>query len=124
MFIGGVNVDDKRLQEIGGKLDVTPEDISGMKRFGLKNRLIYWIITAAITILSFILGFFLGKGSCPPAGGGYPFSMALTPVVFPGKNRSKAVVLLVSAVAFLVALNAVPVFGQAVLYDVFSRKIT
>ncbi len=113
---------NQKLQEIGGKLDVTQEDISGMKRAGLKSRVRYWVVSAAIAILSFILGFFLGKGSCPPAGGGYPFYMGLVPAALPGKNLNKIAVLLVSVIVFLVALNVVPVFGQSVKYGVYLRQ--
>ncbi len=113
---------NQKLQEIGQKLDVSEKDIKDLGKTDFKSRILYWIITAAIAILSFILGFFAGKGSCPPAGGGYPFSMGLVPVAFSGKGKNfKISVLLVSVIAFLVALNAVPVFGQAIDYNVYGR---
>ncbi len=113
---------NRKLREIGSRLDVTGRDIRGMGKAGFIGRLLPWIITAIIALLSLILGFFVGRGTCPPAGGGYPYSAALIPVALTDrKKNSRMAILLISAIAFLMALNTTPVFGQAIKYNVYRR---
>lgn len=116
---------NQKLQEIGRKMGVTEKDIRDMGKRGFTGRIRYWIIAAIIAIISFILGFFIGQSTCPPTGGGggYPFSAVLTPVALAGEKRSSRIaVLLMSATAFLIAIKAAPVFGQAIEYNVYSRN--
>lgn len=122
--------------EIGRMLNVTEKDIRGMGRKGIARNVINWIIAAIIAILAFVLGFFAGRGGCPAdvvtttttttttTLAGYPFAAALAvPFLLPVKKRGRFVALLISAIVFLVALKSTPVFGQAVLYNVFSKRI-
>ncbi len=115
---------NEKLGLIGDELNISKADIQRIQKANTKNNFLYWVLSAIIALLSLILGFFVGKGTCSSAGGGgYPFSMGLVPVALTGKEKnSKVVVLLVSVIAFLVALNAVPVFGQAIEYNVYKRR--
>jgi len=121
---------NQKLREIGQKLGVSEKDIRGMGKKGIARNILYWIIGIIIgiivAILSFVVGFFVGKGTCPSvdSGGGYPFAAGVViPGMLSGKKKStKITVLLISAIAFLVALKADPVFGQGIMYNVYKRK--
>jgi len=115
---------NQKLKEIGQKLGVSEKDIRGMGKKGIARNILYWIIGIIVAILSFVAGFFVGKGTCPvEGGGGYPFAAGVViPGMLSGKKKSiKIAVLLISAIAFLVALKAAPVFGQAIKYNVYKR---
>ena len=113
---------EEKLKEIGQKLGVTEKDIRKLRRKGISRNLLYWIIGILVAILSFLAGFFIGRGTCPPAGGGgYPFAAAVIPGIASGKKKSRVAILLISAIAFLLALKGTPVFGQAIKYNVYKR---
>jgi hypothetical protein len=141
---------NKKLRGIGEQLDLTDRDIRDIRNAGYTNRMLHWIITPLITVLSFITGFFLGKGACPPVesassttttpiatststtildtattiGGGYPFAVGLViPVALAAKKSkgSKIAVLLISTITFLIAIKSYPVFGEAIKYNVYNR---
>ena len=115
---------NEKLQRIGKKLNVLNKDIKSISKKGIARNILYWIIGVLVAILSFILGFFVGKTKCPSLySAGYPFAMALAiPSVLNNKKKSnKIVALLISAMIFLVALKSVPAFGEAILYNVYKR---
>lgn len=115
---------NKKLKEIGQKLGVSEKDIRDMGKKGIARNILYWIIGIVVAILSFMVGFFVGKGTCPvESSGGYPFAAGIViPSMLSNKKKStKIAVLLMSAIAFLVALKAAPVFGQAIKYNVYKR---
>ena len=121
---------NQKLRKIGRKLDLTAEQIRTIRKAGVLNKLWYWVIGAAVAILTFIIGFFVGSGSCPVCenGGGsglpsgYPYAVMVLPGMMKGKKaRSKIAILLVSALAFLVAMKASAVFGQAIKYNVYKK---
>jgi hypothetical protein len=118
---------NQKLQEIGQQLDVTEGDLEDIKKAGSTGRIIYWVITAIIALISLILGFFVGRGACPSTGdgsyGGYPFAMGLViPAAVAGKSKSsKIAVLLISTITFLIAIKSYPVFGEAIKYNVYNR---
>jgi hypothetical protein len=140
---------NKKLQEIGKKLDITDKDIRNIGKVGFTTKIVYWIVTAIIAVISYIIGFFVGKGTCPSTGVvttttsiatttttiatttstttttiGYPYAAGLMiPSILAVKKRSsKIAILLVSAVAFLIAIKIYPIFGQAIMYNVYKRK--
>lgn len=117
-------MDNQKLKEIGKKLDISEQDIRGLRKKGIARYILYWIIGIIVAILSFLVGFFIGRGTCPSvSGGGYPFAAGIViPSMISSKKKStKIAVLLISAVAFLVALKGMPVFGQAIKYNVYRR---
>lgn len=115
---------NQKLKEIGQKLGVSEEDIKGFRKRGIARNILYWIIGIIVAILSFVVGFLVGKGTCRvESGGGYPFAAG---IVIPGmlsskKKSTKIAALLISVIAFLVALKAAPVFGQSIKYNVYKR---
>ncbi|MEM5855116.1 MAG: hypothetical protein QW472_02225 [Candidatus Aenigmatarchaeota archaeon] len=114
----------QKLQEIGQKLNITDEDIKNIKKAGLTNKILYWITTAIIAIISFIIGFFAGKVTCPSTGGGgYPYAAGLVipNTLISKKRNSKIAILLLSVIVFLVAIKLSPAFGQAIKYNVYKR---
>jgi hypothetical protein len=141
---------NQKLQEIGQELDLTDRDIRDIRNAGYTSRMLHWIITPLIAVLSFITGFFLGEGTCPPVGsvssttttsiatststtivdttttigGGYPFAVGLViPAALAAKKSkgSKIAVLLISTITFLIAIKTYPVFGQAIDYNVYKK---
>ena len=115
---------NKKLRQIGQRLDITERDIKDIGKAGIASKILYWIITAIIAIITFIIGFFIGQGNCSTSdNGGYPFAIgSMIPGVLAGKRRSsKIAILLFSMVAFLVAIKAYPAFGQAIKYNVYRR---
>jgi len=115
---------NQKLKEIGEKLGISEQDIGRLGKKGIVRNILYWIIGIIIAILSFIAGFFVGRGTCPSAGsGGYPFATGMViPSMLSGKKKNtKIAVLLISAIAFLVALKVPPIFGQAIKYNVYKR---
>ncbi len=136
---------NKKLQEIGKKLNITEKDIQRMQKGFISKKILTIIAGIAIAILAFILWLLWKKepGSPPPppsSSPGYPFSPSETPTPTHGggypfappaimggyllvkKKNSKLVGLLISAIAFFSSLIAYPVFGQAIEYDVYKRK--
>ncbi len=117
-------MNNKMLQEIGSKLDVSGQDIKGNRKSHTLSKIKYYIATAIVGILTFILGFFAGRGTCSETvgfGGGYPFAGGL--FALGGQKRaSKIAALMLVVVGFFVALKAVPIFGQAMDYNVYSKK--
>lgn len=119
----------QKLQEVGEMLDVTEKDIRDIRKSALTKKIWYWIIGAAVAIIAALVWFFSRKESSPDpfAGGGlppgYPYAAAvILPHMLRGKKaQSKIAILLVSALAFLVALKANSVFGQAIEYNVYKR---
>jgi hypothetical protein len=140
---------NKRLQEIGKKLNITKKDIQRMQKGFISKKILVVIVGAAIAILAFILWLLWRKETgptppspgypfsppetptptppktpTPPPGGGYPFA---PPAIMGGylltkKKNSKIAGLLISAIAFLSSLIAHPVFGQAILYNVYKKR--
>lgn len=120
-------INDK-LQAIGSKLNVSTQDIKSIQKTHRFSNLKYYIATAIIAILTFILGFFAGQGTCPASsvspGAGYPFAGGLFTLGASGskKRASKIAIILLSAIAFFIALKTFPVFGQAMDYDVYAKN--
>jgi uncharacterized membrane protein len=120
-------MDNQALQKIGKELNISDKDIKDIRKAGFTSKILYWIITAIIAIISFIIGFLVGRGTLIPSGGGpsggYPFAGGLViPSALSGKKRSsKIAILLTSATAFLIAIKVYPVFGQATLYNVYRK---
>jgi hypothetical protein len=125
MFIKNKMV-NKKLRSVGEKLNVSEKDIKNIKKAGFLNKIWYWIIAVLIAIITFIIGFFVGKANCPASTGGlppgYPYASAIIalPALYSKKKSSKIFLLLVSTLAFLIALKT-PVFGQAILYNVYKK---
>lgn len=143
---------DSKLVEVGRLLDVTEGDIRCMGRRGVAGRFVAWIVAPIIAVLVFVLGFFAGRVTCPVADmvtsttstlipvtttittttsilsttttwSGYPYAAMALPVVLAEEKRSRVAVFLASAIVFLLAFKANPVFGQAIRYGVFSNYI-
>jgi len=112
----------QKLHEIGQKLNITESDIRDLGRAGLTNKILYWIITVIIAIITFVIGFFMGQSTCTSPGGGYPYAGSVIPSLLANKKKSSRVaILLFSAIAFLIAMRAYPAFGQAIKYNVYRR---
>ncbi len=123
-------MNNKMLQEIGSKLDVSAQDIKGVQKSHTLSKMKYYIATAVIGILTFILGFFAGRGTCPEISsasivspGGYPYAAGLfVPAAMNGKkNLSKIAVMLISVIGFVAVIKAASVFGQAIEYGVYKK---
>ena len=140
---------NKKLQEIGKKLNITEKDIQRMQKGFVSKKILGIIVGIAIVILAFIV-WLLWKKEIGPTRHfhGYPFSSFETPrltspptptplpdrdhlfalpVIMGGylltkKKNSKVVGLLISAITFLSSLVAYPVFGQAILYNVYKKR--
>jgi len=140
---------NKKLQEIGKKLNITEKDIQRMQKGFVSKKILGIIVGIAIVILAFIVWLLWKKeiGPTPPSPG-YPFSPPETPrltspttptplpdggypfaplaimggYLLTKKKNSKVVGLLISAIAFLSSLVAYPVFGQAILYNVYKKR--
>ena len=120
-------MENNKLQEIGDKLNVSSQEIKDIRkknRRNLGNRIQYIIISALIAVISFILGFFTGQGTCPFTGS-YPYTSALfAPAAITNQKRgSKIAVALIAATGFLLAFKMSPVFGQAIKYGVYEETI-
>ncbi len=124
-------MDNYKLLEIGSKLDVSGQDIKGIRKGHTLSKLKYYIATAIVGILTFVIGFFAGRGTCPEISsasfvspGGYPYSAGLfVPAVMNGKKRaSKIAMLLLAGVGFFVALKIAPVFSDAIKYGVYRER--
>ena len=120
-------MNNKMLQEIGSKLDVSAQDIKGVQKGYFVSKMKYYIATAIVGILTFIIGFFAGRGTCPEtigSSGGYPFAGGLFALGAPGsgKRASKIAGLMLVVVGFFVALKAVPIFGQAMDYGAYRKR--
>jgi len=140
---------NQKLREIGQKLNITDKDIRNIGRTGFTTKILYWIMTTIIALVSYIVGFFVGKGTCPSGGVtttipttttsivtttttiatttttvGYPYAASLLiPSILTVKKRSsKIAILFLSTIAFLITIKACPVFGQAIMYNVYKRK--
>jgi hypothetical protein len=114
-----------KIVKISKELGVNEKDIIQIKKKnGFVNKLIYWIISAIIAIISFILGYFVGKSSClNHISAGYPFASGLViSSALKEKGKPKIMLLLLSTLAFLFAIKAHPVFGQAIKYNVYVRE--
>lgn len=143
---------NKKLQEIGNKLNISERDIKKIQRGSISTKFLVIIIGGIIVIIAFVLWLVIRKEigpsptppgypytppsptptptptPIPPPGGGYPFA---PPLIIGGflsykKKNSKIAGLLISAISFLASLIGTPVFGQAILYNVFKKnsKIT
>ncbi len=113
-----------RIIEIAKSLGVEEGDIKRIERRGSVNKLIYWVIGTIIVIISFIAGYLVGKRACSATSPhGYPFAgVGLTIPVLEEKRKSKVMMLVLSAFVFLLAIKSQPIFGQAIEYNVYSRK--
>ena len=127
-----ISMDSDKLQEIGSKLDVSGQDIKGIRKSHTLSKLKYYIATAIVGILTFIIGFFAGRGSCPEISsasiispGGYPYAAGLfVPAAMSGKKRTtKIAMILLTMAGFFVALKIAPVFSQAIKYGVYRKRI-
>ncbi len=114
-----------RIMGIAKSLGVEERDIKRMGRRGSVNKLIYWILGIIIAIVSFIAGYLIGKRACPATSPhGYPFAVVglAIPAALKEKRRSKTAILILSILVFLLAIKSQPIFGQAIEYNVYSRK--
>lgn len=130
---------NKKLEDIGKKLQVKGKDIRAIRKKAFTNKIWYWVAGAGIVIVTFGIAYLVGKGSVtcpecicpdsPPTNGGgelpegYPYSAAvMLPTMLRGrKTSSKIAILLGSALTFFLAIKASSVFGQAILYNVYKR---
>ena len=132
----------KKLEEIGKKLDVTKKDIAKVKGNYWKDYFLYIGAGIAIAVIFFVLGCcgvvnnavnnVINNGAVNNAGAvnntvnnvvnngmnGYPYALVLPGAV---KRRNKIILGLLGITAFLMLIS-VPVFGQAILYNVFRKK--
>ncbi len=115
---------EEEIKEAAEKLDVTAEDTKHVCECCTPlKKCWYWIIGAAIAVIAFLVWLFTRGGSIPDGGEGYPYAAAvILPQALHGKSKkSKAAILLGSALVFLIALKAAPVFGQAIKYNVYNK---
>jgi len=133
---------NKKLQEIGKKLNITEKDIQRMQKGFISKKILVVIVGVAIAILAFIVWLLWKKevGPSLPPGPGYPFSPPETltptlstaptspipPAIIGGylltkKKNSKVAGLLISAIIFLSSWTR-PVFGQSILYNVYKKR--
>ncbi|MFH1127110.1 MAG: hypothetical protein ABIG84_01995 [archaeon] len=115
---------NQKLQEIGNKLAVSEHDIKTIQKTHTLSNIKYYITAVIIATLAFILGFFAGQGTCPASPAGYPFAGGLTALGASGsqKRTTKLAGLLLAAIGFFIALKTTPIFGQAIDYNVYSKK--
>ncbi|MFH1127108.1 MAG: hypothetical protein ABIG84_01985 [archaeon] len=107
-------------------MNISSEDIKNIKKTTLISNLKYYIATAVIAILTFILGFFAGSGTCPVTSSissGYPFAGGLTAFGASAsqKRTTKIAGIILVAAGFFIALKTSPIFGEAIKYNVFSK---
>lgn len=72
-------MNNDKLQEIGAKLNINENDLKGIKKEKQKDKSLYPITGAIISILSILLGYLLGKNAEPKlvsekTGKTYPYS--------------------------------------------------
>ncbi len=124
---------ESTIEEKASELGVSPEDVKP----GKCRKFWQWLIHIAIAVILFLIGFFVGGGGatcptcaeCPPCppdgnGGGYPYAAAvILPQMLDSKKskKTKLAIVLGSALAFFIAMKAAPVFGQAILYNVYEK---
>lgn len=112
----------KELQEIGKKLDVSRKDIKDIREICVIKKIFHWILGVLIGLLSLFIGYRYGRSACSGLPPGYPYAVLALPGMMKGKKaRSKIAILLVSALAFFVAIKASPVFGEAIKYNVYKK---
>ncbi len=114
-------------------LGVGERDIKNIRKAGVKVRILQGLIAVLLPLLYFIvfrLGVSLRLRYCTNMG--YPFAcsdyglgLLMIPPVLAGKKKSSRITaLLISAIVFLIALNATPVFGQqTIIYNVHYRDL-
>jgi uncharacterized membrane protein YfcA len=120
---------NKKLQEIGEKLNITEKDIQRMQKGFISKKILIVIVGVIIAILAFIMWLLWKRENEPtplPDNGGYPFNFA-PPVIMSGylltkKKNSKVAGFLISAIAFLSSLIAPPIFGVPPPYNVYSKR--
>jgi hypothetical protein len=117
---------NKKLQEIGKKLNITEKDIQRMQKGFISRKILGIIVGIAIVILAFIVWVLRKMNLIGPFRGyppGYPFapSTMMGGYLLTKKKNSKLVDLLISAITFLSSLVAHPVFGVVNLYNVYKR---
>lgn len=126
---------NKKLQEIGKKLNITKKDIQRMQKGFISKKILVVIVGVVIAILAFIVWFLWKKETEPGLPPGYPFSPPETPTspssmaiiggyLLTKKKNSKVAGFLISTIAFLSswAHSVFGVFGQAVAYNVYKKK--
>jgi hypothetical protein len=81
---------NRKLQEIGSKLNVSEEDISRIQKERTKEKLLYTIIGAIIVGCSTVAGFLTGKANpVYVIEGGYPFATSGLSLVVTGASKKE-----------------------------------
>ncbi len=123
--------DESKLVELGSTLGVDKRDVMGVRKTGFKIRVLQGIIVVLLSFLYSII-FRLGINAkllnlnCPNVG--YPYCCSymgvglLSVASASEKRKYRIAIILLSAVAFLSAMKAVPVFGQGIVYNVYRGR--
>lgn len=115
-------MNNEKLKEIGGRLDISEEDLKNIKIEKQKFNLIYPIIGVIVAICSTILGYLLGKNTEPKlvnaeTGKTYPYSLfsfaILIATINLRKNSNRKVIIIsiiltaiISIIGFVSAYNS------------------
>jgi hypothetical protein len=122
---------NRKLQEIGSKLNVSEEDINNIKKERIKGKFLYPLLGAVIACLSTVAGFFMGKANpiCINLEG-YPFAISGLTLAAAGVSKKRRFFLvtviatiLLSVIGFIAAYKtAQRMFGYAIKYNVYRRN--
>lgn len=121
---------NRKLQEIGNKLNVSKQDVESIQKERIKGMFIYPIIGAVIAACSIILGFLLGVANpvCVNCEG-YPYGAAGVASAAVSWKKKKSLLIitaiitaLLSFVGFVTAYKtAQNMFGYAIMYNVYKK---
>lgn len=115
---------NKKLKEIGQKLNVSGKDVKKIQNTAFKEKLVRFLIHpilgVALSILTFIVGVSLGGGCANCAG--YPFT-TIGPAIVQGKKGESMLYILLIPIITLVAgyLVGKTFFSYAIMYNVYKR---
>lgn len=121
---------NRKLQEIGNKLNVSKQDVENIQKERMRRKFLYPIVGAAIVICSTIAGFFLGVANpvCINCEG-YPYGAAVIPSVAVSSKKKRFILItaittaLLSVIGFATAYKtAQNMFSYAIMYSVYKRK--
>lgn len=102
---------NEKLQQLGKKLNISKKDIDKVKAASSNSKKVKlrWILEGILSIISFIVGFFLGRSYHPtfPSARGYPFATGLTTLkgLHAARKRSQRVQV------FRILLNTIPLLA-------------
>lgn len=130
----------EKIYEIGEKLNISEKDINLVKNSDGKpsKGTIQWILSALVSAISFIIGFFMGRSQVLTSGStqGYPFAAGLTVAIDSSERldiqdiqRIRAILVIVlPIITFLlgtilgVKLDPSPSYTGNIRYGVYKKE--